>query len=112
MVKVIITSLLEREINKVFKNKSIDVFELIHSLKENPYKGKDIAVIGKLLIKELRYEKYRLYFITDGYKIKLMKAIEIKDLVIKFIRMSEKKDQQKVIDEIKTILRNLGEEGF
>jgi len=112
MVKVIITPLLEREINKTFKHKSIEVFELIYSLKENPYKGKDIAVIGKLLIKELRYEKYRIYFITDGYKIKLMKASEIKDLVIKFIRMSEKKDQQKVIEEIKTILRKLGEEGF
>ena len=112
MVKVIITPFLDREINKVFKQKSVEVFELIYDLKENPYKGKDIAVIGKILIKELRYEKYRLYFITDGYKIKLMKASEIKDIVIKFVRMSEKKDQQKVIDEIKEILRKIGEEGF
>ena len=112
MVKVIITPLLEQEINKEFKQKSIEVFQLIYGLKENPYKGKDIAVIGKILIKELRYEKYRLYFITDGYKIKLMKASEIKDIVIKFVRISEKKDQQKVIDEIKDIIRKLGEEGF
>ena len=41
-----------------------------------------------------------------------MKATEIKDIVIKFVRMSQKKDQQKVIDEIKNILRQIGEEGF
>lgn len=31
---------------------------------------------------------------------------------MKFVRMSEKKDQQKVIEEIKRILRSIGEEGF
>ena len=36
----------------------------------------------------------------------------LSDLLIKFVRMSDKKSQQKAIDEIKVILRKLGEEGF
>ena len=58
------------------------------------------------------YKKFRFYFITDGYKVKFLKAEELKDLLMKFVRMSEKKDQQKTIEEIKHILRSLGEEGF
>lgn len=112
MVKVIITLLLEAEIHKKFKRESIKIFELLNSLIENPYKGKDVAVIGRILIKELRYEKYRFYFITDGYTLKILKTSELKDLIIKFVRMSEKKNQQVVIEEIKTVIRSLGEEGF
>jgi hypothetical protein len=129
MAKVIITPSLEEDIHKKFKKKSIEVFELFYTLRENPHKGKDIAAVGKILIKEIKYEKFRFYFITDGYKIKFLKADELKDLVIKFVRMSrtvvldhdqkstisdmsDKKDQQKTIEEIKTVLRSLGEEGF
>lgn len=112
MAKVVITPFLEEEINKKFKHKAVEIISLMQSLEENPYRGKDISAVGKILIKELRYEKYRFYFVTDGYKIKFLKTTELKDLIIKFVRMSEKIDQQKVIDEIKTVLRKLGEEGF
>lgn len=112
MAKVIITSLLEEEINKKFKKQSTEVFSLLQSIGENPLKGKDISSIGKILIKEIKYEKFRFYCIMDGYKIKFLKASELKDLIIKFVRMSEKKNQQKTIEEIKTVLRSLGEEGF
>ena len=112
MAKVVITTLLEEEINKRFKQESIAVFSLLRTLVENPKKGKDIGVIGKILIKEIRYGKFRFYFITDGYKLKVLKAQELKDLIIKFVRMSEKKDQQRTIEEIKKVLRSLGEEGF
>jgi hypothetical protein len=64
------------------------------------------------VIKELRHESCRFYFITDGFKIKMLQDEELKDLLIKFVRMSDKKTQQKTIDEIKTILRAFGEEGF
>ncbi len=112
MVKIIITPVLEEEINKKFKQKSIEIFELLNTLKENPSKGKKVSTIGKILIKEIKYEKFRFYFITDGYKIKFLKTTELKDIIIKFVRMSEKKNQQQTIEEIKTVLRNLGEEGF
>ena len=112
MAKVVITALLEEEINKRFKQESIAIFSLLRTLEENPKKGKEVGVIGRILIKEIKYGKFRFYFITDGYKLKVLKVQELKDLLIKFIRMSEKKDQQKTIEEIKNVLRSLGEEGF
>ncbi len=112
MAVVIITDRLEKEINKKFKEESITIFSLMHNLQTDPKKGKEIGVVGRILIKELKYKTYRFYFITDGYKIKFLKSDELKDLIIKFVRMSDKKSQQKVIDEIKTVLRELGEEGF
>ncbi|MEK6947056.1 MAG: hypothetical protein AABX32_05615 [Nanoarchaeota archaeon] len=112
MAKVVITETLEEEINKRFKQGSVEIFSLLRTLEDNPKKGKEISVVGKVLIKEIKYKKFRFYFITDGYKIKFLKSEEIKDLLIKFVRMSEKKDQQKTIEEIKHILRSLGEEGF
>ncbi|MCK5624308.1 hypothetical protein KAI04_00510 [Candidatus Pacearchaeota archaeon] len=45
-------------------------------------------------------------------KLKVLEVSELKDLVIKFVRMSDKKNQQKVIEEIKIILRNLDGKGF
>ncbi|MBS3132646.1 hypothetical protein J4470_00760 [Candidatus Woesearchaeota archaeon] len=112
MAKVIITALLEGEINKKFKRRSVEVFSLLRTLEDNPYKGKEVGVVGRVLIKEIKYGKFRFYFITDGYKIKVLKARELKELIIKFVRMSEKKDQQETIEEIKNVLRSLGEEGF
>ena len=112
MEKVIITEELESEINKKFKKESVDVFELMYSLKENPKKGKSVGQVGGVVIKELKYRNYRFYFIADGYKIKFLKEEELTDLIIKFIRMSDKKSQQKVIDGIKDVLRKLGEIGF
>jgi len=112
MVKIIILDSLKKEINKVFKKESIKIFELMLSLKNNPQKGKLLGVIGNIIIKELKYKTFRFYFITNGYKIKYLKTKDLEDLIIKFIRMSDKKNQQKVIDEIKVVLSRLGEEGF
>jgi hypothetical protein len=112
MAKVIITEALEEEINKKFKQESIEIFQLLKTLEENPKKGKEIDAVGKVVIKEVRYKKFRFYFLTDGYKIKFLKTEELKDLIIKFVRMSDKKDQQQVIGEIRTVLRKLGKEGF
>jgi len=112
MAKVIITLSLEEEINKKFKKESVEVLELLNSLKENPKKGKALGNIGSIVIKELRYKSFRFYFITEGYKVKFLKSEELRDLFIKFVRMSDKKSQQKVIEQIKNVLRNLGSEGF
>jgi hypothetical protein len=53
-----------------------------------------------------------LYFITDGFKLKMIGKEELEDILIKFVRISDKKSQQKIIDEIKHILRDIGESGF
>lgn len=112
MAKVIVTKNLEKEINKKFKSESIKIFNLLFSLKENPKKGKPVGNVGGVIIKEIKYEKYRFYFITDGYKIKLLKIEELSDLLIKFVAMSDKKTQNKVIDEIKDILKSIESEAF
>jgi len=112
MAKVIILSSLEDDINKQFKRQSVEIFELMLSLRGNPKKGKEIGCVGATVIKELRYGVYRFYFITDGYKVKFLKTEELTELLIKFVRMSGKDTQQKVINEIKDVLRNLGTEGF
>ncbi len=112
MAIVVITKTLEKEINNKFKQESVTIFSMMQELKTNPKKGHIVGVVGRILIKELKYKKFRYYFITDGYKIKFLKTEELKNLIIKFVRMSDKKTQQKVIDEIKSVLRNLGEDSF
>ena len=112
MVRVIITRKLEEEINKIFKKQSIEIFESFRDLEKSPHKGKIVGQVNNIVVKELKRDNYRFYFITDGFKLKLLKQEELNDLLIKFVRMSDKKDQQKVIDKIKEILRNIGQEGF
>jgi len=112
MAKVIILSKLEEEINKKFKGESVEVFNLLYSLGDNPHKRKEIGNVGGVLIKEIKYKSFRFYFITDGFKLKCLDEKELTELLIKFVRMSDKKDQQKVIEEIKTVLKKIGEFEF
>ena len=112
MAIVRITKSLEKEINKKFKKESIEIFQLLYTLRENPKKGKIVGNIGSIVIKELKYESFRFYFVTEGYKLKILKAEELKDLLIKFVRMSNKDTQQKTIEGIKKVLKDLGNDGF
>ena len=112
MAKVKIASSLFEEIQKKFKGEAHEIIDLLETLEENPKKGKELGTVGGIVIKELKYKNFRFYFITDGYKIKVMKDSELIDLLIKFVRMSDKKDQQKTINEIKKVLQYFGPEGF
>ena len=84
----------------------------MNSLKENPKKGKELGQVRGIVIKELRYEKFRFYFITDGFDVKFLEIKDLQNLAIKFIKMSDKKTQQKAINEIKDILREFSGEEF
>lgn len=113
MAKVVITEDLFTDIKKQFSlTEANTIVDLLETLEENPKKGKEVGCISKIVIKEIKYKKYRFYFITDGYKIKFLKVEELQELIIKFVRMSQKKDQKKTIEEIRYVLRKLGEEGF
>ena len=112
MAKVIITNALKEEIFRKFKALSERILLQIKSLEENPKKGKALGHVTGIVIKELKYEKYRFYFITDGFKVKFGTEDEIASLLIKFVRMSEKKDQKKIINEIKDVLKSFGFDGF
>jgi hypothetical protein len=113
MAIVKISKRLEEEIHSKFRGESVEVFQLIYSLKENPRKGKDIGFVGNVLIRELKYKSFRFFFITDRYKVLVMLKDDLDDLIIKVIRMAKKgREQQKVIDEIKTMLKKFGDEYY
>jgi hypothetical protein len=112
MARVIILKKLKEDIFKKFGGESKKIIRLILSLEDNPKKGKLIGQVGGVAIKELKYKSFRFYFVTDGFKLKFLDIGELESLFIKFIRMSDKKSQQKTINEIKSVLRKLGESGF
>ncbi len=98
MVKVSIAEGLKDEILKKFKEESKIIFRKMHSLSDNPHKGKSLGHVGGIVIKELKYKNFRFYFITDGYKLKIMDELKLVDLLITFVRMSDKKHQQQTIE--------------
>lgn len=112
MAKVEIVSSLAEEIKRKFGGESREIVKLLETLENNPHKGKLLGNIGGIVIKEVRYKSFRFYFITDGYKLKVMDEFSLTNLLIKFVRMSDKRDQQKMIEEIKDILRKIGPSGF
>jgi hypothetical protein len=112
MAKVEIIGSLAEEIQKKFKGETHKIIDLLKSLEGHPHKGKPIGNVGGIVIKELKYNSFRFYFITDGFKTKCLDEKELAHLLIRFVRMSDKKDQQKTIEEIKIILRKIGENGF
>ena len=103
---------LKDEVLKKFKGESKIIFNLMNSLGENYHKGKLLGNVGGIVIKELRYKSFRFYFIADGYKLKIMDESLLTDMLIRFVRMSDKKDQQETINEIRKILLNFGLKGF
>ena len=112
MAKVEIVESLFEEINKKFKQKSVKVLQYLKLLENNPKKGKLLGTVGGIVIKELKYACFRFYFISDNFKLKCMGEEGLVDLLLRFVRMSDKKHQQQTINEIKKILINIGLNGF
>lgn len=112
MARVEIVESLYQEIEKTFKREGHKILHLIESTAENPRKGKLLGSVGGIVIKELKYKKYRFYFLTDGFTLKMLDESALIELLLRFVRMSDKKRQQQVIDEIKTILIKIGPAGF
>ncbi len=107
-----IAETLKDEILKKFKGESKIIFRQMYSLQDNPKKGKLLGSFGGVVIKEIKYKSFRFYFITDGYKLKLLDKEKLTDLLIRFVRMSNKDYQQQTINEIKKVLMHFGSEGF
>ncbi|HIH32077.1 TPA: hypothetical protein HA235_05195 [Candidatus Woesearchaeota archaeon] len=112
MAKVVITESLKEEVFRKFKQESENIFLLMKSVEISPNKGKALGNVEGIVIKEIKYNKFRFYFITDGHILKFGTDDELYNLLIKFVRMSEKKDQNKVINEIKDILKSIGFDAF
>lgn len=109
MANVEIILPLFEEIQKKFKGESHKIIDLLETLEENPKKGKLLGNVGGIVIKEIRYKSFRFYFLTDGHKLKAFNEESLVDLLIKFVRMSDKKE---TINQIKEILIKIGPKGF
>ena len=112
MVRVEISISLFEEIGKKFKKEPTKIFDFMDTLKDNPKKGKLLGTVGGLVLKEIKYKRFRFYFITDGFKLKMLDEKGLTDLLLRFVRMSDKKHQQQTINEIKEVLRKVGPYGF
>ncbi len=113
MAKVIITESFFRELHKRFPVPEAEkVLDLLFTLESQPRKGKALGSVAGIVIKEIKYGKFRFYFITDGHQLKFGTEEELSSLIIRFVRMSDKKDQQKVIAEIERILKSMGFTGL
>jgi hypothetical protein len=113
MTKVQISETLFGEITKKFgMSQAHEIVDLCESLEKTPHKGKNLTSVDGILVKEIKYESFRFYFITDGHTLKFGTQEEVTDLLIKFVRMSKKKDQQKTINEIVAVLKSFGFEGY
>ena len=113
MARIEILKSLVLEIKRKFNSKEANnVIDLMQSLESHPKKGKALGTVGGMVIKEIRYRSFRLYFIADGYKLKFFSENELTDLLLRFVRMSDKKHQQDTINEIKSILLQMGPKGL
>lgn len=113
MAKIEIAESLTREIIRKFNQKQAnEIIDLLYTLEEHPQKGKLLGTVGGIVIKELKYEGFRFFFITDGFTLRCMDEEKLADLLLRFVRMSDKKHQQETIEEIKKILRTIGPSGL
>lgn len=112
MAKVEIVRSLFQEIEAKFKGESHEIIDLLESLESSPHKGKHLGSVSGIVIKELKYKNFRFYFITDGFRLKCLDQEKLIDLLLRFVRMSDKTHQQQTINEIKQVLRVIGVGGF
>lgn len=113
MIKLFIVKSLLVEIKKKFsKAEANKIIDFIEKTKESPHKGKTVGNVAGIIIKELKYKKFRFYFLIEGNKLKFISQDELIVIILKFIRMSDKGLQQKIIQEIRGILVKIGPGGF
>ena len=101
MVIVAVTEALDKELKKrLNRHEYLEVRTLFLSLKKSPYKGKLLHVLGTVVLKELKYKSFRFYFLTSHNLIKIIAKADLEKELVKFVRMSKKTDQARVIQEI------------
>ena len=108
MVKVRIDDSLVKKLEKKFNKQELkELKEIFLSLQENPYQGDLIYTFGNFVLKEKKYKSFRFYFLHSR-KILIIKDLDkLKDEIIRFIEMSKKNNQQKVIDKLKEMIKKL-----
>lgn len=108
MVTVRIDVSLVKKLEKRFNKQELkELKKLFLSLQDNPYQGDLLYAFGKFVLKEKKYKTFRFYFLHSR-KILVIKDIEkLKDEIIRFIDMSKKNNQQRIIDKLKEMMNKL-----
>jgi len=108
MVIVRIDKSLVKKLEKRFNKKELrELKKVFLSLEENPDQGDLLYAFGNFVLKEKKYKTFRFYFLHSR-KILIIKDFEkLKHEIIRFIEMSKKNDQQRVIDKLKTMMNKL-----
>lgn len=88
--RVFYTAVFERKIEKMEKDFKEWLEKLLDKIVENPYAGKPLNVKW---FREKKFGKYRVYFLV----YENVKAVY-------FVNLSEKKDQQQIINSINMLL--------
>ena len=88
MAIVVVTESLQEEVMKKFRSESKQVFSAMKALKTSPKKGKALGHVHDIVIKEIKYGKFRFYFITDGHVLKFGTREELANLFTKFVTIS------------------------
>jgi|AntAceMinimDraft_17_1070374.scaffolds.fasta_scaffold119112_1 hypothetical protein len=76
--------------------------------KTSPSEGDFIALIANIVIREKKLKTFRFYFIIQNNQKQIITKQELKELIIKFVALSKKNNQQKVIDKLKEDLKQVG----
>jgi len=96
---------IKKQFSEVEGNK---IFDTLESLADNPRKGRVLTNVSGYVIKEIKHKKWRFYAVADGHVLRFGTEDQLHELLIKFVRMSEKKNQQATINSIKKALESFG----
>ncbi|MFT4261270.1 MAG: hypothetical protein ACMXX9_02445 [Candidatus Woesearchaeota archaeon] len=87
----------------------IDAKELVKKLAlTTPSDGDFVALIHNIVLREKRLKSFRFYFVVQDSKKHVITKEELNDLIIKFVALSKKNNQQHVIDKLKEDLKKFG----
>lgn len=108
MVIVRIDDSLIKKLEKRFNKKELkELKRVFMSLQENPYQGDLIYAFGNFVLKEKKYKTFRFYFLHSRKILIIKDVARLKDEIIRFIEMSKKNNQQKIIDKLKKMMNKL-----
>lgn len=74
----------------------------------SPSDGDFVALIANIVIREKKLKSFRFYFIVKDTKKHVITKEELKDLIIKFVALSKKNNQQHIIDKLREDLKKFG----
>lgn len=110
MVKVIIENSLVKKLEKKFNKKELkELKKLFLSLQENPFQGDILYAFGNFVLKEKKYKTFRFYFLHSKKLLIIKDMNSLKEEIIRFIEMSKKNNQQRIINKLKEMMKKISE---